>query len=69
MTLTNHNGTFKKCAISSISVAISMLFYFAWGTGGNLGIYHSMENLYSTYLIMGLILLLVKISCLFLDMS
>ena len=55
MTLTNHNGTFKKCAISSISVAISMLFTLP----GALGVFQeytifTMENLYSTYLTMGL---------------
>ena len=33
MTLTNHNGAFKKCAISSKSVAISMLFILPGALG------------------------------------
>ena len=42
MTLTNHNGTFKKCAISSISVAISMLFILP----GALGVFQEYTILY-----------------------
>ena len=42
MTLTNHNGAFKKCAISSKSVAISMLFIFP----GALGVFQEYTILY-----------------------
>ena len=42
MTLTNHNGTFKKCAISSISVAVSMLFILP----GALGVFQEYTILY-----------------------
>ena len=42
MTLTNHNGAFKKCAISSKSVAISMLFILP----GALGVFQEYTILY-----------------------
>ena len=40
--MTTHNRTFKKCAISSISVAVSMLFILP----GALGVFQEYTILY-----------------------